>query len=579
MPAFFKPGLLACTAVLALGASPALVSAHAAAPRSAPVTSAPHPGAKLVAVLLFDGKLPEQVKLEEETRAALAPHADRVELRTMHAGRAETVPFLRKHNLTRANAPMLLILDEPGPRARIARKVPLDAGESLRKNVRGMLAALKLPLPAAEAPKPGPVAAFRADGGAEEKAFLLATGGPQRVENAGRVFDLTGWAIYRLPIPEALRRADLRAETGGPFLIEWSASQNGPWEPLLDSGAFFNGGEERIQEPLRPVVDLTSTLENLPGSLFIRVRPNGRGRSGASLARLELVALGSGERSAETAWATQVEEVRKRYGLAVPVEVTAGSILAGNLDKDRILSAEGSPYTLSGDLFVPWGKRLTLEPGVTIRASGRYVIRVQGDLVARGTPEKPITFTALKPAQPDDWRGLEFLPQRGYYSGARTVLEHCRIVNAVGVELRRFDGEITSCLIENSLLGVSLKDGGRGRLRHNRFVRCLKGLVLDGGAGEVTDNEWVDCAVSLAVTEPHATMPFKFERNSLVGSRQAAVQYFKQPNRKVRTLALPNNHWAGTPPERLIGGGATAEDVLLEPRLPEPPAGVGPSRS
>lgn len=566
--------LLTLAAALLACASPA--AHHAARAQGSAVKAAPRPAARATAVLLYDGKLEDQVRLEEETRAAFQPFGEKVELRTMHAGRAETVPFLRKHQLTRANAPVLLVLDEPGPRARIVKKVPLDPGEGPRKNLRAMLAALKLPVPPVEVPQPGPVAAFATDAGAEEKKFLVQTGGAQRVENGARLFDVTGSATYRLPIPEGLRRADLRAEVTGAFLVEWADSLKGPWAPLLDSSAFFSGGEERIRERLKPAVDLTPTLENLPGSLYLRVRAHSRGRGSASVSRIELVALGPGQPSAETAWGAQIEEIRKRYGLALPAEAAQGSLLGGDLESNRVLKASESPYLLAGDLFVPWGKMLTIEPGVTIRAAGKYAIRVQGDLIAKGTAEQPVLFTPLKPAQPDDWRGIEFMPQRGYSSGVKSVLEHCRIVNARAVDLARFDGEISSCVLENSLLGMRLRDGGRGRIRHNRFRLCLKGLVVDGGAGEVTDNEWVECAVALTVMDVHPTLPFKFERNSLVGSRQAAVDYFKQPNRKVRALSLPNNHWAGTAPERLIGGGADASDVALEPRLPEPPAGVGP---
>jgi hypothetical protein len=493
----------------------------------------------------------------------------------MHAGRAETVPLLKKFNLTRANAPLLLILDEPGPHARILKKVPLDPGEDGKKLVRSVLSALKLPLPAAEPPKPGPIAAFNTDGGDAEKSFLQETGGVQRLKDGVRLFDPTGFASYRLPIPEALRKADLRIQGSGAFAVEWADGAKGPWSTLLDTSAYLGGGEDKVKERLQPAVDLSLILQKLPGSLFVRFRPNGRGRAPAQLARLELVALAPAEDSASAKWASQVENLRKQYGIGVPNDAH-GTLVGGTLAKDTVLMADQSPYTLTSDLVVPWGKRLTVEPGVTVKAAGHYVIRVNGDLIARGTAQKPIVFTSATPEGPDDWRGIEFSANHGYFSGARSALEFCRIANAAAVILPRFDGDINSCVFENSLQGVTLKDGGKGRLRHNRFLHCYQGLTVAGGAGEVTGNEWSECLVGLAVIELSPTQPFKFEGNSVTGSRQAAINYFKQPNRKVKALSLPNNHWGDGAPEKLIGGGADPADVVLEPRLSTAPSGVGP---
>lgn len=551
----------------------ALLGGAAAAAPPAPA-AAVKPAARQAVVLLYDGKLPEQVKLEELVRTALQEHAGKIDLRSMHAGRAETVPLLRKFNLTRANAPLLLVLDEPGARARILKKVPLDAQEDGRRTIRQILASLKLPLPRVEPPKPGPLAEFAADGGPAEKSLLLSTGGPQRIVEGRRVFDLTGWAAYRFPIPEALRRADLRAEASGPFVLEWADNSRGPWTTLLDTGSYLAGAEERISEPLKPAVELDPILEKLPGSLYVRFRPNGRGRLGASLARMALVARGPGEPSAFVQWALQADELRKRYRVGV-ANIGESTPLGGVVDRDLVLKEEHSPYFLTSDLVVPWGRKLTIEPGVKVEVGGRYGIQVMGDLIARGEPEKPILFGPAKSGA-ETWRGIEFQVNRGYFSGARSVLEFCRISGAGAVVLPRFDGVVTSCVIENSGQGIVLRDGGKGRIRHNRFVRCYRGMTVDGGAGEVTDNEWSECLVALSVLGLHETAPFKFERNSVIGSRHAAVNYFKQPNRKVRTLSLPHNHWGNTAPERMLSGGAGPEDVILEPRLTTAPEGVGP---
>lgn len=60
----------------------------------------------------------------------------------------------------------------------------------------------------------------------------------------------------------------------------------------------------------------------------------------------------------------------------------------------------GSPYRVSGDVVVPAGQVLTVDPGVVVEfagvADGLYV---DGTLVARGTAAAPITFTSDKAAK------------------------------------------------------------------------------------------------------------------------------------------------------------------------------------
>jgi hypothetical protein len=556
------------------GLAPATQASAQAARKPAPV--APKPFVKATAVLLFDGKLPEQVALEAATREAFGPHTAKVDLRTMHAGRAETVPFLRKYHLTRANAPVLLVLDEPGPRARIIKRVPLKATDDVKRSLRQMLAALKLPLPAADPPPPGPLVTIRADGEEAEKKHLVAVEGKQRVEGGVRVLDHGASVTYRFPIPELLKTADLALELGGAFHADWASAEDGPWSTLVDSNVLLPGAAGRVQERLRPVLDVSPIVKELPASLYVRVKTIGLTRGRAEVAGLQLVARAASAISGEKQWLVELEALRTKYQATLPSGIARSTPLGGIVEKDRILTAEESPYVLLSDLLVPLRRKLTIEAGVSIKVGGKYVIQVFGDLVARGTQAKPIVFEPLSPRQPDDWNGIEWVANRGYFAGERSGMAHCVIRNAMRVHLPRFAGEIRSTTFEHCLLGVGITDGGKGKLHHNRFLGCVRGMLVDGGAGEVTDNEWVDCLVALAVSGVHATAPFRFTQNSIVGSRQAAVNYTRQPNRPVPLLTLENNYWGNTAPNRMIGGGAKAEDVRFEPRLPEPPPGVGP---
>ncbi len=526
------------------------------------------------AVLLFDGKLPDQVTLDAEVRKAVEPHTGKVTLRTMHAGRAETVPFLRLHDLTRKNAPLLLIMSSSNPKARIVKRYPLVAGGELKKNLRTLLAALQLPAPKPDPVPPGTVVAFATDGGEDEKKHLVSSPGVQKIREGVRTVDRGSALIYRFPLPDGLISADLRAELGGNYLVEWASDPVGPWTVLMDSYRYFGVAAERLKERTTPVASVSYALTAAADALYLRIRPSGRGQERLELARLELTALPVGGLSGEEAWLTQAAKLRKEAGGVPETENTA--LFAGTLRGRTVLTAERSPYLMSGDVFVPAASVLVIEPGVTIRAAGRVVIRVQGDLVARGTAEKPIVFTAAQPRQPDDWKGLVFLPTPARASGAKSELQYCRISHAANVDLGRFGGEISHSVFEDGYTGLTLRDGGTGKIHHNRFLRCLRGMVLDRAAGDVSRNEWQECVVGLFVSGVDPQARLTLEHNAIVKSRVAAVNYLKLPRGATPALALANNHWSGTPDERLIGGGAAAAEVRLDPRLEAAPADAGP---
>lgn len=533
-----------------------------------------HAQARQVAVLLYDGKLPEQQALEALVRGAVEPNADKVDLRAMHAGRAETVPFLKRYGFTRKNAPLLLLMDGAGPDAKIRRKVYLDPARDSRQNVRLVLSVLKLPAAVAEPPKPGPVVTLVADGGEGEKKVLVSAVGNHRLVNGRRQLEATGVLVYRLRLPDELRYADVRAELGGAFGLDWADALNGPWTPLADSQQYFGIGADEVTGRLSPVIKLDPVLEKLTGDLYLRVRSVGRRQ--AELVRLEVVARAPAEESGEREWLNEVARLRKEALAKVAPNSENYHQLGGRIAKDTTLLAADSPYLLNSDLIVPANATLTLEPGTTLRIPRGLAIRVLGRLVAKGQPKDPIQFLSAAPRQADDWKGIFIAPLSNRSDAQASVMEYCRVANAATVELKRFSGEISHCIFEQGLAGITLREGGTGRIHHNRFLKCPRGLVVQGGAGEVTLNQWVDCLIAVAVVQQDPMLPLRFERNSVLGNPVSVVTYFKIPGQTLPPLVLSNNHWGTAPAEKLVGGGTNAATVVLEPLLAEPPADSGP---
>ncbi|MFH1861962.1 MAG: right-handed parallel beta-helix repeat-containing protein [bacterium] len=88
----------------------------------------------------------------------------------------------------------------------------------------------------------------------------------------------------------------------------------------------------------------------------------------------------------------------------------SGTQISGELT--GILAAAQSPYWITGDISVPTGQTLTIQPGVELRFDGFYQFTVQGHLDAIGTPDENIVFTSMEGAQGNgdfgQWRALVF---------------------------------------------------------------------------------------------------------------------------------------------------------------------------
>jgi hypothetical protein len=79
-------------------------------------------------------------------------------------------------------------------------------------------------------------------------------------------------------------------------------------------------------------------------------------------------------------------------------------ITGGNVS--GIWALAGSPYYIQGEITVPNGETLIIEPGIDIIFSGHFKFNIQGQIIAIGTNKDSISFTAGN--QQTGWHGIRF---------------------------------------------------------------------------------------------------------------------------------------------------------------------------
>jgi len=172
-------------------------------------------------------------------------------------------------------------------------------------------------------------------------------------------------------------------------------------------------------------------------------------------------------------------------------------------------TVEDEPYYVDAAISIASRDSLTIEPGVTVRFSGRYGFTITGVLLALGTTEDSIVFRSSNP-QPDAWLGIifnsiragssrmDFCSIKYAYRGitfsnsspqvsntslvyhesngmrferSRAVVENCAIININGQGisiLEQANPIITGCTISGCEdNGIAISEGSAPRIINN----------------------------------------------------------------------------------------------------------------
>lgn len=144
-------------------------------------------------------------------------------------------------------------------------------------------------------------------------------------------------------------------------------------------------------------------------------------------------------------------------------EVT--NIAGGNVSGTWTL--DNCPYMINGEITIPQGSQLIIEPGVNVIITGHYKFNINGRLLAEGEEHKYIFFTAQN--QTTGWNGLRFIDQNTNGQDSSKVV-YCKLQygNASASYPDNNGGAIyldnSDILIDNCIISDNSANGGGGGL-------------------------------------------------------------------------------------------------------------------
>ncbi len=173
-------------------------------------------------------------------------------------------------------------------------------------------------------------------------------------------------------------------------------------------------------------------------------------------------------------------------GLAAPA--SAETSVSGG-DVSGTWAAAGSPYRIEGDITVPAGATLTIEPGVEVIFQSWYKLTVNGTLQAVGTESEPILFTAT-----NTWLGIRFIDAPDGSQLTHVIVEKGHATGAEpedsggGIYIQNSNPTISNSTIRDNLAkvaggGIYLVDSNASLVDNTIINNTVAGAESAAGGG------------------------------------------------------------------------------------------------
>lgn len=188
-------------------------------------------------------------------------------------------------------------------------------------------------------------------------------------------------------------------------------------------------------------------------------------------------------------------------------------------------------YEILGNITVPVGSLLTIEPGVALHWSYDKGLIVNGSLLALGTASQPITLTSTAYDSPGQWQGITF-------NGGRGVLKHTTIrYAATGIAAMNSQLSLRESTVNSNRL-----DGIRLSGNNTTFSINSSSIVGNGSASYGLRNETDQLVDARVNWWGHPSGPFHPTSNPSGQGNRVSDNVLFEPwlDEEVYTLAIVN---------------------------------------
>jgi PKD repeat protein len=151
--------------------------------------------------------------------------------------------------------------------------------------------------------------------------------------------------------------------------------------------------------------------------------------------------------------------------ICVSIIYSQTNIPAGNVSGTWDLA--GSPYLIEGEIEIPNGQTLTIDPGVLVEFQGHYKLNVQGRLLAVGTEEDSIKFTVADTTgfynlstTDGGWRGLIFDQTPATNDSSKIICANIEYVKSLEYGAGSYVNNFDKLIISNSTFRNNYADQG-----------------------------------------------------------------------------------------------------------------------
>ncbi len=211
--------------------------------------------------------------------------------------------------------------------------------------------------------------------------------------------------------------------------------------------------------------------------------------------------------------------------------------LASQIKTDSYLILSNSPYQVTRDVTISGGATLFIEPGVVLEFEQKTSFITQnGGIIARGTKERPITFTAASSS-----------PAPGFYVSAVRFSEKSNV-----------NSSFNYCIVQYAVTAFDIYTGSP-EISHSYVAHSSQNAVYcrKDATPVISHNTFAHNQGEGAITCVGSANPKIFQNNFLANT--VAIQSFSSIYIDAR-----HNWWGKTPPDPKIFWG---ENINIKPWL------------